>query len=191
MKKNHNVSCIRLVILTAVLICVFHPSLNAAKPQGFDCGVVEYGIWNFETNAGTKVADTNTAAGYNIILPPGKAVLLAKTNRIPARLNVLFGMTCRLTGPKPGTVVTVRKKNIVPGLKRPDKEKLCYSWESEFKMITGKDMQLLYEFNEPWEMKPGDWTFQILYRGRVLCSKTFEVYDPDQESVRQQAPASE
>ncbi len=32
-----------------------------------------------------------------------------------------------------------------------------------------------FDFNQPWEMAPGTWTFSLLYDGQVVASQTFDV----------------
>ncbi len=36
-----------------------------------------------------------------------------------------------------------------------------------------------YTFDEPWEVQPGDWTFDVVLNGEVLASKTFVLTAPE------------
>ena len=35
-----------------------------------------------------------------------------------------------------------------------------------------------FGFDDPWEVKPGDWTFDLLLDGEVAASKTFVLIEP-------------
>lgn len=67
-----------------------------------------------------------------------------------------------------------------PGLKQPRGRTYLVSRETQRKAI-GEPHLHGYGFDEEWEMVPGEWVFEVWHKKAKLVSKTFTVYDPNEE----------
>ena len=98
-------------------------------------------------------------------------------DHIPAQLCRSFGLVAWLAG-GPGDVLPDRIQLRVhhPVLTRPDGA----SRDEDALMLpveTGAT-ETSFGFDDPWEVQPGDWTFDLMLDGEVAASKTFVLTKP-------------
>jgi hypothetical protein len=65
-----------------------------------------------------------------------------------------------------------------PGLKKPGEAKLIQGADFRVTRKIGDTSFLDYSFDEPWELVPGTWTFQLWQGNRKLAEKSFTVVKP-------------
>jgi hypothetical protein len=106
--------------------------------------------------------------------------VVAATTRIPACLGIRFGIVFSTVGAFDGTPVTIRQIYRFPrsGLHRPGLSSPIYDSYFDRGLTPGMTYGLWYQFDHPWEIVPGDWTFEVRDGDRVLASKTFAVVAP-------------
>jgi hypothetical protein len=100
---------------------------------------------------------------------------LTETDHIVARLCTRFGVEYRISDAGTGGVLTVRVTH--PRQERPDGKSATVD---EFDTPLGADSPKYtgFEFDYPWELVPGTWTFTLLIDGRVIGEKSFTVTVP-------------
>jgi len=135
--------------------------------------IIDYGIYEEEIDS--QHEEHGVAAGYNNMTYNKR--LIQSTTDIPGRENLNFGFRYSLhcEGYNPEEVpVTIRV--LHPKMQNPtSKVELTVSewgdnaWTSYLNYHTG------FLFNEPWEIVTGDWTIQVLFKGRKLAEKSFSV----------------
>jgi hypothetical protein len=137
-----------------------------AGPAGFPDGVMSGGIVH-RTSHGNKVVETTT--------------------RVPACLGTKFGIVFSALGAAGGTPLDVTEVYRFPrsGLRKPGAlapihEALWDRW-----LVPGTvGHGIWYSFDNPWELVPGEWTFELRDGIRLLASKTFTVVAPKQTECR-------
>lgn len=103
------------------------------------------------------------------------------TNRIPMILGTEFGIEYQINTKPKGRPISITTIIQFPeaGLKQPGGRK--YRKSTETKRVSIGDPQLHgYGFDEPWELVPGEWTFEVWHKKAKLITKTFTIYEPEQ-----------
>ncbi|MCC6887191.1 MAG: DUF3859 domain-containing protein [Hyphomicrobiales bacterium] len=138
--------------------------------------IVEAGLYEAVT-ASIQHAP-GTATGRRNVLRETK--LIAPATRIEARIGVHFGMRYRILGRPSGA--TVRLVSVTrypaPGLKNPASDIVQTRGEHMLFATIGAINYRGYVFEQPWEMVPGTWVFELWDGDRKLASQTFEVVKP-------------
>lgn len=86
------------------------------------------------------------------------------------RLGVRFGFRYSLIGSPQGVEVPVLIVTIfpAPGLHNPKTGQVFHRDEYLSTKLLGGISYTDYGFDEPWELVPGLWTFQVWYQNRML-----------------------
>jgi hypothetical protein len=98
------------------------------------------------------------------------------TKEIPGRLGVNFGFLYRINTSPRGQKLKIRSviRFPEPGLQNPRGH--LYEESVERRSITiGDNILHGYGFDEPWEVVPGDWVFEIWHKDARIIRKTFTV----------------
>jgi len=165
----------RKFLLVIVYLAIFAASpLMAFAAEVKNIEIIEFGI--YEAKDINKAKAGTLASGVNYQLTDIN--LVKKTDRIPATLGTRFGMRYLVRGNLEGQTVTVIHRKLVPGFKQPAKDTIVYQEEYETEASIGNLRYWGYTFREEWELVPGKWAFQIVYKGNILAEKTFIVYKP-------------
>ena len=100
------------------------------------------------------------------------------TDRIEARLCHRFGFTFRAVNVGPDEALAVSVRSQHPAILRPDG---TVSAGSTYPLSVTPDRNGLvgFSFDEPWELVPGTWTFQVLLGDKVLAECVFHVVPPE------------
>jgi hypothetical protein len=106
--------------------------------------------------------------------------LAASTQTIPAILGSHFGFEYKITGAPVGANVKVREIVLYPpGGIRPPGKAAVNQYATEQNIAIGTKSRLTwYAFDDPWELVPGKWTFQVWYGNHKIAEQTFTVVKP-------------
>ena len=114
-------------------------------------------------------------------LGPGHEVtsehFLNQDDHIPAQLCRSFGMRAWIAG-GPGEALPDRilMRVVHPRITRPDG--LSSTEDTLMLPVTPDGTGTSFGFDDPWEVQPGDWTFDLELDGVVLASKTLVLTEP-------------
>ena len=157
----------RLFLLSLVTYCSF----GAAEPFRIDgTEIVGYGIFTSKQVSSGSADDMRKNSVKNVRF-------LEYTDEIPARLGTEFGFQFVIAGSrrtKP-IAVTYQIKFPEPGLQQPAGELHLHS-SSVDQVRVGAKLLHGYGFDEPWELLPGEWVFEVWHEGTKLIGKSFTVY---------------
>ena len=143
------------------------------RAQGIpEVRILEHGRYSAEHERVT----TDPAYGVTGVSPMRIADdihLVETTDRVEARICERFGIMFAAPGlPAWRTLpVTIRVRH--PLIVRPDGvQSELETWRSAL----GRERAMSgFDFNEPWELVPGTWTIEVVYRDEVLASQRFDV----------------
>jgi hypothetical protein len=137
--------------------------------------IIKFGI--FKAELISKEEAPGAAAGRKNIIK--NVVLVEQTANIPAYVGTRFGFEFIIKGRPAGDKVDLTYKYFHPLITNPQTGKLFTSQEitSKNKEI-GKATSISYTFDYPWEMVPGEWTFQIFHNDKKMAEKSFYIYKP-------------
>lgn len=109
--------------------------------------------------------------------PSRIAKLVEKTDRIPLKRGVTFGVFVDIHGPDDGRARTLRKitRFPPPGLKNPQTGKTRPYSETQITVRSGDALHSLFTFDHAWEMVPGTWSIEYWLGDEKLIGKEFTV----------------
>jgi uncharacterized protein DUF3859 len=142
----------------------------AAEPVP-DLRVLEYGIYSATPEGIIKTPETTM--GSTIISRDFK--LIEETDRVPIARDTVFGIYMILDDPRYESILVTRRI-IHPEMDDPYRKVTTTMSVSERALQNGIAVHYGYRLEEPFEMLPGDWTFEIWYADSLLCSQTFTLY---------------
>jgi hypothetical protein len=132
--------------------------------------ILEQGVYEArpigEYPANTISSDVKVAADVR---------LLKSTAVVPAVLGTVFGITYVVDGTPSDGSVDITVKVVSPPLHDPASSEppTEQSWLASKKL--NEKTYDFYVFEKEWELVHGTWTIQILYRGKLLGFRSFEV----------------
>lgn len=105
------------------------------------------------------------------------------TTKIPSILGTTFGIQYLINSSPKGSGFPVTCVILFPEGGLVDPRGRTYRKSSEKLTITiGKKTFYGYGFDEPWEMVPGEWVFQVWHKEMRLAQKKFTILPPETES---------
>jgi hypothetical protein len=164
--------CRVFFVLLAFFPCYSSGVIPEIPP--FRAVLLESGIFRIDGPVTDEPA-ANTAAGR--ISEHEGARLLEATDRVKAKLGMSFGIRYRLDGVKDGEVTDLQMRTLHPPMQGPSGKPQTRSTASTVVDGAGgvAEGDVIYTLSEPFEVLPGRWTFQLLYKGSVILSKDFTV----------------
>jgi len=155
------------------IACALSPALFQAEAatvygvkiweQGvYDCSVKSYRRGDTGGNAIT----VSTCKVLNI------------TTTVTAGVGTLYGCKYELSGSPVGETVTLQHKKMIPhpGVQNATTQEWFLESDSFHQVNVGmKDGFIGWRVDNPSELVPGTWTFEIRHEGRVLGSCNFEI----------------
>lgn len=135
--------------------------------------IIEKGIYLAE--AAKDIEDKNVAAGATSVL---NNVRLAKdTTTVPARVGTRFGFRAETDGSPIGAKVQLKVviKYPEPGIINPNTHETTHRDEVIKTVALGGTRWTGYTMDDPWEVVPGRWTFEIWDGDRKLAEQNFTV----------------
>ncbi|HZQ01606.1 MAG TPA: DUF3859 domain-containing protein [Reyranella sp.] len=99
-----------------------------------------------------------------------------RATKVPMQKGVHFGFRYHLTGTPDGAVVPIRKVILFPpqGLTPPGKPTVRQIERTLDRKI-GETSYTDYSLDDPFELVPGQWTFQLWSGNRKLAEQSFTV----------------
>jgi hypothetical protein len=95
---------------------------------------------------------------------------------IHAKIGTRFGLSVQMVGsPDEAVVHGVSTRVTHPAMTNPATMETSTQSEWDSPMNIGYARFAGWQFEEPWELVGGDWKIEILYRGKVLISKDFQI----------------
>ncbi|MGE3303607.1 MAG: DUF3859 domain-containing protein [Hyphomonadaceae bacterium] len=156
-------------VLLFVLFAVFAPAPAWAQ-QAERAEILEFGTY--------EAQELSSAIGVDGLAYAETTQFrwLQRAQTIPGAPGVGFGFRYRLDGAPAGAHVALRKVVIfpAPGLKPPGKPAVMRS-ERVIDATIGETSDTGWRFDEPFEIAPGGWTFQLWQGDRLLIEKKFTV----------------
>ncbi|XOV88561.1 MAG: DUF3859 domain-containing protein [Pseudomonadota bacterium] len=166
-----------------VLLClplILSPALGASDLQIRAAEITGYGIF--------EAASSQRQTGFSARAPAADAVkgvrFVEFTNTIPAALGTNFGFQYIINSSPRGAEMNVTNIIRFPGegLKRPGGRSWTESRENRKIRIGHRDFYG-YAFDEPWEMVPGEWVFEVWHNNARLIRKTFTVVPTESQTA--------
>lgn len=174
-------------VFCAVLICVFLDfsplvaaigksvgNTTANAPVGKISGkILDYGI--VQSKAELKYEIPGSGGENGIIVD--KPEIAQTTTKIPMKKGTKFGYQWQMTGFLTDQPVEITYRYKHPPMAGSDGKRTQgfdrpITVEPENGKIESFDG---YEFSEDYELVPGNWTLSIVYQGKVIVTKTFQV----------------
>ncbi|MBI1884245.1 MAG: DUF3859 domain-containing protein [Chlamydiae bacterium] len=148
------------------------PQTQSEKISVQEAIIEDYGI--YETNAGEKMAAPNVTTGYNTVVYGTQ--LIQETTLIPLTRGTSFGFRYLLKGSPTGATVPITIKVEHPPITNPNTHKTIQvsSW-TDGAWIGKSNWDSGWQFDENWEEVPGTYTISVIYKDRVLATKSFTV----------------
>lgn len=144
-----------------------------ANPFEGKVEIFEWGLFQVVGPVEVESDAEKVAGEVNII---DDVRLVRRTTSVSMQMGTTFGIRYRLV-PNDGKDYEIGVRIVFPdgGLTNPETGKLQLSSFSSFVLNTEDADFDVYTFDHAWEMRPGEWTFQLLVDGRVAAAKTFVV----------------
>jgi hypothetical protein len=97
------------------------------------------------------------------------------TTVIPARLNTVFGIECKVIGSPNGASVPVRTvwRYPQPGLTNPDTGITKYTDDYTTPRTIGETTTYYWNLASEWTLVPGDWVLELYQGERLLLRQKF------------------
>lgn len=119
------------------------------------------------------------------LTPTGRVITLSDvvfysvTRRVPARLGTSFGTRFRVVGAPAGRPVTLRSiwRIPEPGISNPATGVAHRESVADFVTTIGRLHTRGFHFEWSWEIRCGDWVYEVWQGERKLLSQTFTVED--------------
>jgi hypothetical protein len=107
----------------------------------------------------------------------GDVVFYSLTTKVPARLGIRFGTRFSVVGAPANKSVSLRSIWRIPdpGIVKPETGTVYRQSVAETPAAIGAITLRGYGFDDPWEIRCGDWIQEIWFGDRKLLSQTFTV----------------
>ena len=146
---------------------------SAVQPKA---EILDYGIYS----GGHDESVRNPDAPTETVLPRGPAKLVKQTDQIPAKLKSKFGFRWVLHGKVTEPPVSLRLVFLFPPMDDPYAGKKVEKWEAAVMAPTeDRNLHMLWDFTEAYELVPGPWTFQVFRGSEKILEKRFDVVKAD------------
>jgi hypothetical protein len=174
MKNAHKTLVMIRSLLTAAILGICVAKTIAGEPEG---KILAYGI--FKPVEKQLIKTPETPSGITRIVDD-TLLLVASTNRIPARLGITFGIGYEISGLdlKDGDFFEITDVTTCPPIREPDGT-ICESFTrvKKLRVQSGKAGAFSgYCFDLDYEMVPGHWKTEIRLNGKTLVIQDFTIY---------------
>ena len=141
--------------------------------------IVGYGIFTARSTERDQRA-TPTSPGRDLV----EGVRFVEfTSDIPGELGTGFGFQYIINSSPKGQLIDVTTVIIFPEGGLVDARGRVYKRASEKQRVPiGRKIFYGYGFDEPWEIVPGEWIFQVWHRKAKIAQKKFTVFVPAEAS---------
>ena len=160
-----------LFLLGAASVAAGPVQTASAEPS---IRVVDYGLYAVK-RSGREVPARRTLTGSVKIVSTMR--LTRKTDKVLAQLGTNFGLRIDLFGfPKGPVTLTIRA--LHPRVTNPETGVARSVSEYDWQVVGRRSLYFGYGIRKRWHINEGIWTVQILYGGKVLAQKRFELIVP-------------
>ena len=149
---------------------VLAPARAMAEPPRVE--ILDHGI--YATGTRTTVPMPISVSGkMNLV---SNVRLTEKTREVMGQLGTSFGFRYRIHGVPDGANITIRTRH--PRLTNPETGKSMTFGERDQPVTDGGERYTGYSFDASYEIAEGEWSFQIIYEGRVIGEQKFKIVVP-------------
>jgi hypothetical protein len=155
------------------LCCLIAPCAVAQEGGTIGADITAYGIMS-----GPAAVPDGMSTGGIVHLLSGANKIIQTTTTVPACIGVRFGAAFSVAGSPGGASADITEifRFPPPGVNKPGAPTPIPETRFVRRYAVGATVdQLWYEFDDPWELVPGEWTFELRDGDRLLASKTFTV----------------
>jgi hypothetical protein len=151
-----------------VLLCVVAlPGCNSVQ----DVTVKGAGIFEYQKIKEVK-ADQTATGEY---VQAGRMVLVKRTNQIPQRKGIKFGIRFVINGPSSGKKISTTIRLLHPKITSPKTGKASTVSSYKTEHTIGKIHHVGYGYDTEGSMPPGKYVFQILHKDKKILEQVFLV----------------
>jgi hypothetical protein len=154
---------IRWLALLVVLLA------GVAHAQPVNVEIVQYGL--YRSDIVDKRPDSRGIV-HNVI---ANVCHLATTEVVPMKIGVQFGVRYKVTGADTGAPVLLKKVVRYPMAMTPPSGQPASTVSNFVALRVGTTSYTEYALEQPWELRPGPWTFQFFERDHLLAEFRFTV----------------
>jgi|Marorgknorr_s2lv_3_1036020.scaffolds.fasta_scaffold01937_10 hypothetical protein len=164
-----------MIALLAVVQAVYadEPDIHISVAEITGCGIFEIASSRRHSGFSTTTMAADSVSGLRFT---------THINEIPALQGINFGFEYSINSTPLGQKIPIR--SIIrfpdPGLFHPGGKHYTESVEHKHVRIGERSLHG-YGLDEPWEVVPGEWVFEIWYKDARLIRKTFSVVESTKE----------
>lgn len=159
---------------TLIAVALLLLPLVAAAAEVTGARILDFGVYTNKSVDKTTLSGSETGTRNTFTKDDIKFV--EKTDKIPARLGVCFGIKYVIDGKPAGSDIAIKKIILHPAIKKDNKT--YTSSEVDLTRTIGAESVSGYAFGFDYLLVPGDWTIQLYCEGKKILEKTFTVYLP-------------
>jgi hypothetical protein len=161
---------LRSVVVAAALALLAPAALARADQPRVE--ILDYGI--YATGTRTQIEMPISISGkMNLV---ANVRLIETTRQVMGQLGTSFGFRYRVHGVPNGAKVTIR--TLHPRLTNPETGRSMTYGEREQDVSPGGERYTGYSFDASYEIGEGEWSFQVIYEGRVIAEEKFKIIVP-------------
>jgi membrane-associated HD superfamily phosphohydrolase len=167
--KWMTVTGIILQVITLIVLASIAMWSKSIPTEISDITVFEYGQYHTTTTDSIFTGD-GIQRKINLL---SDINLIKKTDTISASLGISFGFRYTVYGFPPSRAVQMRIVNIYPsaGLRNPETKEVSTMFSRTSTVRIGNPLYTGYTFDYPWEIVPGEWTWQLWIDEKMLAKK--------------------
>jgi hypothetical protein len=155
--------------LAFVILALAPAAAATAEPKVV---VIDHGL--YETGQRTQTPMPMSVSGtMNLV---GHVRLISSTREIVGQLGDSFGFRYRVLGVPPGETITIRTNH--PMLTSPETGRSMTYGQRDDVVTSDGERYTGFSFDARYEIAEGQWSFQVIYKGKVLAEETFKVVVP-------------
>ena len=161
-----------LALSLLISVLSFAPNTLAQSGPSLHAEILEYGI--FEVLGDRIDEETATAAAGRVSAHESSRHLETTTN-LRAHRGVTFGYRYRVLGLSDGEHEGFEMRAVHPPMTGPSGRPSTISQAPTYPYSENgvASSELFYSLSKDFEVLPGEWRLEILFRGRVILSKSF------------------
>lgn len=138
------------------------------------CAIKNYGIFKEGRLIRTEKHDATLHGRVYVYSSNSESKVAKKVDSIPAKKGVDFGVEHTFSGISDSTKLWIILKH--PEMRKPDGKIINVQKAIKSPASDASSYKLSHEY----EIVTGKWVFEFWYDDDLLCSKSFELYDPNE-----------
>ena len=157
-------------LLAFALLLLFGGHTDAARVARAE--IVEYGVFQkVAPDPDVEAPKSLTGEIHGVV----EAKLQEQTATIVAAVGTSFGIRVKFVGEPQDETITCSFRWIRPKLTDPATGKTTDRDEWQSQLQIGHGRYAGYTFDAPWELVSGKWKLEVVYQGKIVTEKIFEV----------------